>query len=343
MGEKQQQAVAKFRYLERRAMDLWDRLARFEEEKGSEFALWIPESGDRGVWEWTGGDLGLPEDMCLELGEIMAGLRSCLDVALYEVSEEARTLGHVKRNQISFPCLRRSEDWTDGTLSWLADEKRECVLRAQRFSGPNRRDIDCAVIGALAAQDKHRGLLELTMGGGSKGFVGAVSRAWARELGLGRQGPDGYFNMGTTYGTPTKILGRDNVVVEGPLGGLALIGTIPWVSIGYASNLEMDHEEDKQRLGRVSVFDSMDQALSEVAEILSSLGGAEVPLSVGGAVRRSDPTAEMPATLAAEATSIYGHVPRVASDRPGWWIHLREVREDLHRRSAHRGSRRTGR
>ena len=324
-------------------MDLRDRLARFEEEKGSEFALWIPESGDRGVWEWTGGDLGVPEDMCLGLGEIMAGLRSCLDVALYEVSEEARTLGHVKPNQIKFPCLRRSEEWTVGTLSWLGDGKRECVLAAQRFSGSHRRDIDCAVIGALAAQDKHRGLLELTMGSESSGFIGAVSPAWARELGLGRQGPDGYFNLATTHGTPTKILGRDNVVVEGPLGGLALSGTIPGVSIRYASNLEMDHEEDKQRLGRVSVFDSMDQALSEVAEILGSLGGGEVPQVVRGGVRRSDLTAEMSATLAAEAASIYGGVPRVASERPGWRIHLREVRERLHHPSARRGSRRTGR
>ena len=286
MGKRRQQAVTKFRYVEMRALDLLDRLARFEEEKGSEFALCISECGKRGVWEWTGGDVGLPDEHCLELGETMAGLRSCLDLALYEVSEKERILGRVRRRQISFPCLRAPEDWTDRTLSWLDDEKWERVRAVQRFSDGQNRDIDCVVIGALAALDKHRSLLELAMVGSSRGVFGAVDHAWVRDLGLGRRSPDGYYEVGTTHGTPANIPGRENVVLDGPLGGLALMGAIPSVSIRYASDLEMDHEEDEQRLGRVTVFESIGQALSEVAEILEALGGWNVGSSVPDVDRR---------------------------------------------------------
>ena len=62
MSEQLQQAVTKFRYLDNRTLELQSRLARFEIEKGSEFALCILKSGDRGVWEWTGGNLGVPEE-----------------------------------------------------------------------------------------------------------------------------------------------------------------------------------------------------------------------------------------------------------------------------------------
>lgn len=329
MSERRQQAVAKFRYLERRALQLQDRLARLETEKGSEFALCIQDSGDRGVWEWTGGTLGVPEDHCLELGEIIAGLRSCLDMCLYEASEEARTLGRVRPSQVGFPCLRRSEDWTDRTLSWLDAEKRERVLAVQRFSDRDHRDVDCVVIGALAAQDKHRSLLELKIAGASRGVVGAVDPAWARDLGLGRRGPDGFYEVSTVHGTPTKMLGRDNVVVEGPLGGLALTGAIPSVRIRYAGDLEMDHEENKQRLGRVTVVESIDQALSEVGETLEALCGGDVRSSGHGVEHRSDLGPEALTAMGAEVAAIYGGVPRRASERPGWRIHLREVREAL--------------
>ena len=329
MSERQQNAVRKFRYLEERAMKLQSRLLRFEIDKGSEFALCIQKSGDRGIWVWPGGNLSLPEDQCLELGEIMVGLRSCLDVALYEISEDARALGRVRRNQINFPCLRRSQDWTDRTLSWLDADKRERVLAVQRFSDRTNRDVDHVVIGALAAHDKHRSLLELKMVRVSKGFVDAVDPDWARNLGLGRRGSNSFYEGCKIHGMPLKIQGFDNVVIEGPLGGLAHMGAIPWVSIGYAGDLEMDYEEDKRRLGRVTVLESMDQSLSEVAEILEALGGCDVRSSVRGVERRSDFSAEGLTAVAAEVASIYGSVPSQVSERPGWRIHLRDVRETV--------------
>ena len=153
-----QQAVAKFRRLEKRATELCEELTGFEEEKGREFALSIGESGNRGVWEWTGGDRSLPDDVCLKLGELMVGLRACLDIAVYEMSEHAIACGRVSRNQVSFPCVRESVQWTDRTVHWLDEETRQLVRTVQRFTD-RQRHVDCAVIGALAAQDKHRGLL----------------------------------------------------------------------------------------------------------------------------------------------------------------------------------------
>ena len=156
-------------------------------------------------------------------------------------------------------------------------------------------------------------------------MVGAIGSAWARELGLGQRGPDGYFEGGTTHGTPVRMYGRSNVVIEGPLGGLALTGTVPSASIRYASNLFMDHEDDKKRLSSVSVFESIEQALSEVAEILEMLGGSNVRASIPDFELQSDSRMGMLTGSAEEVTSIYGRVPPVASERPGWRIHLREV------------------
>lgn len=326
MGRKLHQAVAKFRRLEKRATELCDELSRFEEEKGREFALSIGESGNLGVWEWTGGDRGLPDDMCLELGELMVGLRACLDVALYEISEQAIACGRVRPNHISFPCLRESTQWNDRTLGWLDEEKRKLVRTVQRFSD-RQCDVDCAVIGALAAHDKHRGLLELKIVGGSRGVVGAIGYVWANELGLGQPGPDGYSYAGKIHGTPVEAHGRDNVVIEGPLGGLALMGTMPSVSTRYASTLVMDHEADKERLSHIPVSESIEQAVGEVAEILEVLGGGALGVSVRDA-RRSYAHAVTMTALAAEAASVYGRVPRDASARPGWRMHLREMRGD---------------
>ena len=325
MTSKPQQAVVKFRHLEKRALDLCDCYLNFEKEKRREFALCILDSGNQAVWEWTGGDRELPDDICLRLGELMVGLRACLDVALYEISENERALGHVKPNQITFPCFRRSEQWNDHTLRWLGEEKRQRVLNAQRFADRQKRDVDCVIIGVIASHDKHRGLLELTMGYGSRGVYGAIDSAWASELGLGRRGSDGYFEAFTTHGTPVIMYGRRNVVIEGPLGGLALSGTVPSTAIRYASNLFMDNEDDKERLSRVSVFDSIEQALSEVAEILEIFGGGDERASLPYFELQSDTRIEMLTAMAEEAASIYGRVPQEASERPGWRVHLREV------------------
>ena len=315
----------KFRRLEKRALELCECCSRFEKEKGQEFALSILDSENRAVWEWTGGDRELPYDICLELGELMVGLRACLDIALYEISETERVSGNVKPNQITFPCLRESEHWNERTLRWLGKEKRQRVLNAQRFADRQKRDFDCVIIGVIASQDKHRGLLELSMGYGSRGVYGAIDTAWASELGLGRAGSDGFFKAAKIHSTPTRIHGQNNVVIEGPLGGLALSGTVPTASVRYASNLLLDNKEDKERLSRVSVFDSIEQALDEVAEILEILGGNNVRASLPKFDLQSDFRMERLTTLAEEVASIYRRVPQVASERPGWRVHLREI------------------
>ena len=87
----------------------------------------------------------------------------------------------------------------------------------------------------------------------------------------------------------------------------------------------MDHEDDEKRLSRVSVFESIEQALSEVAEILEMLGGSNVRASTPDFQLQSDSRMGMLTALAKEVATIYGRVPKVASERPGWRIHLREI------------------
>ena len=320
------QAVAKFRRLEKRATELCDELIRFEEVKGREFALSIGESGKLGVWEWTGGDRSIPDDICLEVGEVMVGLRACLDIAVYEMSEPAIACGRVRRNQVSFPCVRESLQWTDRTVDWLDEEMREKIRKVQRFAG-RQRDVDCAVIGALAAQDKHRGFLELVIVGGSRGAVGAIDYDRASELGLGQSRSDEYVDLGKIHGTPVVVHGRENVVIEGPLGGLALMGAVPLVSARYASNLDMDYEVDRERLNHVSVTESIEQAICEVGEILEVLGSGDLVVSFRDG-KQSCSHMVLMEDLVAEAASIYGRVPRAATARSGWRMHLRELRGD---------------
>ena len=123
--------------------------------------------------------------------------------------------------------------------------------------------------------------------GGSRGAVGAIDYVRASELGLGERRSNGYGELAKIHGTPVAAHGRDNVVIEGPLGGLALMGAVPLVSARYASSLDMDYEADRERLQRVAVTESIEQALGEVAEILETFGSGELGDSRGESQPRS--------------------------------------------------------
>ena len=321
------EAVAKFNRLEQRGQALCKWFDKFIEDNGQEFVLKILPSGDYGTWEWTGGNVDIPVEKILELGELMAGLRSCLDLELYQMSREEVERRLVKRRQISFPCLRHADSWHENTVPWLTGIKRQRIRQAQRFGERRKRNIDCVVLSTLASYDKHRALIQAEIGGASYGQIGGedgISKAWATELGLGSE-ESGWYSVGTVHGGARGKMGKGNVVVEGPLGGMALMGTIPTVQIRFSGDLELDDEDDRKRLARASVPGAIKQVTWEVRDILEimSVGTTKMADSEVSEFHIEHFQGRM--ELATRAAQIYRHIPQSRDARVGWSMHLKQL------------------
>ena len=296
--------------------------------QSKEFMLEILPPGDYGVWRWTGDEIAIPAEKSWELGEFMIGLRSCLDNAVYEMSRQAVIEGLVKRSSIQFPILRRSESWKTSTVSWLNETDRQRVRQAQRFGERRSYDIDIVIVNALANCDKHRSLVRVAVGSASCGQIGGkngISFSRAKDLGLGPLDPQGWYTASTIRGFDAGKTENGKFVTGGPLGGLAITGTIPTIELHVANDLELDDEDDKKRLARVSVVEAIKQAMYEVRDILGILvdGANQVTDREVTDAKINDHTTMI--ASAVEALQIYQNVPLEKSLRPGWSMHLRQL------------------
>ena len=170
---------------------LCDWFAQFLNSGRKDFLLEIVPPGDIEVWRWTGEDIEIPAEKSWELGELMIGLPSCLDIAVYQMSSEAVRKEQVRRSRVHFPILRSSNSWTKATASWLSESNRQRVRQAQRFGNRRRYDVDVVLINALKNCDKHRSIVRTTVSSASCGHIGGkngISFARAKDLGLGPAG-----------------------------------------------------------------------------------------------------------------------------------------------------------
>ena len=99
------EAIEKFKWAERKGQSLCAWFTEFLNSKREDFKLEILPPGDIGVWKWTGEDIAIPIEKSLELGEFMASLRSCLDIAIYEMSKEAIKEGNCEALRGQIPHL----------------------------------------------------------------------------------------------------------------------------------------------------------------------------------------------------------------------------------------------
>ena len=321
-------ATEKCKWIERKGQSLCAWFTQFRNSQNREFVLEILPPGDYGVWRWTGDEVAIPAEKSWELGEFMIGLRSCLDNAVYEMSRHAVTSGLVKRSSIQFPILHRSESWKTSTVSWLDETDRQRVRQAQRFGEKRKYDIDIGIINALANCDKHRSLVRVSMGSASCGQIGgknSISFSRAKDLGLGPQSPQGWYTASTVRGFNPGTTEKDKFVTGGPLGGLAMTGTIPRIELRFANDLDLDDENAKKRLAQVSIEQVIKQAMYEVKDILEILvGGAKqaTEQEVTDAIV-NDHTAMIESAV--EALQVYQNIPLDKNLRPGWSMHLRQL------------------
>ena len=290
--------------------------------------LEILPTGDYGIWRWTGSKISVPAEKSWELGEFMIGLRSCLDNAVYEMSQQAVIEGRVKRSNIQFPVLRRSESWKSSTVSWLSETDRQRVRQAQRFGERRSYDVDIVVVNALANCDKHRSLVRVVLGSASCGLIGGknrVSLSRAKDLGLGPPDPQGWYTASNLQGFDAGRTENSKIAAGGPLGGLAVTGTIPTIELHVASDLELEDDGDKKRLARVSVVEAIKQAMCEVSDILGILldGVNQVTDQEIIDPKINDHAAIM--ASAVDALQIYHNIPLDKSLRSGWSMRLGQL------------------
>ena len=321
-------AAKKFEWIERKGNSLCDWFAQFLNSARTNFLLEIVPPGDIGVWRWTGKDIEIPAEKRWELGELMIGLRSCLDIAVYQMSSEAVRKEQVKRSRVHFPILRSSSSWTKAAVSWLSESNRQRVKQAQRFGNRRNYDIDVVLINALANCDKHRSMVRTVVSSTSCGQIGGkngISFARAKDLGLGPVDSQGWYTASSTQSINTGKSKKGQFVMSGPLGGLALTGTMPTMELRISTGLELDDEDDKKRLAQVSVVEAITQAMNEVRDILAILGEGSVQVThqkESNAIYNehkniSDSTVEM--------LQIYQKIPVQRELRPGWSMHLKQL------------------
>ena len=321
-------ATEKFEWIEAKGKSLCDWFTQFLYSGRKDFLLEIAPPGDIGVWRWTGEDIKIPAEKSWELGEFMTGLRSCLDIAVYQVSTEAVRKGLVRRSGVRFPILRSSNSWTKATASWLSESNRQRVRQAQRFGKRRSYDVDIVLINALANCDKHRSIVRIAVSSASCGQIGgknSISFARAKDLGLGPVDSQGWYTGSTTQGFRTGKSKKGQFVTGGPLGGLALTGTIPTMELRIANDLELDDEDDKKRLARVSVVEAITQAMDEVREILAILGEGTVQVTRKNVSDTKYSEHKDMLGSAAEMLQIYQNIPIQRELRLGWSMHLKQL------------------
>lgn len=321
-------ATEKFEWIEHKGKSLCDWFTQFLNSGRKDFLLEIVPPGNIGVWRWTGKDIEIPAEKNWELGELMIGLRSCLDIAVYQMSSEAVRTGQIKRSRVHFPILRDSSSWTKTTASWLSESDRQRVKQAQRFGNRRSYDIDTVLINALANCDKHRSIVRTAVSTGSCGQIGGkngISFARAKDLGLGSADSQGWYTASTTQGISTHKSKKGQFVASGPLGGLALTGTIPTIELRIATDLGLDDEDDQKRLARVPVVEAIIQAMNEVRDILAILDQGSVQIA-----HQKEPNAiynehKNKLESAVEMLQIYQKIPIKRKLRPGWSMHLKQL------------------
>ncbi|MDE2814869.1 MAG: hypothetical protein OXM01_17720 [Gemmatimonadota bacterium] len=321
-------AKEKLEWIEQKGRSLCTWLTQFQHSKSKDFLLEVLPPGDIGVWRWVGGDIEIPTAKSWELGEFMIGLRSCLDIAVFQMSQEAIEKGLVKRSAVHFPILRNGSAWKQSTVSWLNESSRQRVRQAQRFGERRSYDVDIVLINALANCDKHRSLVSVAVSSAACGQIGgknSISFSRAADLGLGPVDSQGWYTASTSQGSSKGETESDRFVTRGPLGGLAITGTIPTMQFHINVDLELDDEDDKKRLARVSVVEAIKQATYEVRDIIGILeDGTRKVTDEKIAIEKTNDYREMMAS-ATEALQIYQNIPLERNLRSGWSMHLKKV------------------
>ena len=234
----------------------------------------------------------------------------------------------VRRSRVSFPILRSSNSWTKATVPWLRESNRQRVRQAQRFGERRSYDVDIVLINALANCDKHRSIVRVAVSSASCGQIGGkngISFARAEDLGLGPLDSQGWYLASTIQGFSAGATENGKFVTRGPLGGLAITGTIPTMQLHIATDLEWDDEDDKKRLARVSVVGAIKQAMYEVRDILGILADGTEQVTDKEISHASINDHKNMIALAAEVLQIYRNIPLEKNLRPGWSMHLKQL------------------
>ena len=321
-------AIAKFVQLQERGQELKAWFTNFLEHKNRGFSLRVLPSGDFGVWEWAGQNMEMPSDKALDLGAFFVGLRSCLDIALYRVSQEAIAEGRTRPKNIRFPVLQHEEKWRPSTVSWLSKEDRQKVLRAQYFGDRRNYSINVWLVNEFAICDKHYSLLQLEMGTTGWGQMGSkhgIPFSWAMDLGLGEPDSEGWYPISKVHGLSSNRLEDGEVVIEGALGGLAVSGTLPMLDLRFADGLVLNAECSEKPLSMMSIVEAIDQATWEIRDILSILTGAITMVSDEEINATNMVNHEQRLDWAQRAIQIYLHIPKDKSVRPNWLMRLDEL------------------
>ena len=321
-------AMEKFTWIERKGQSLCAWFTQFVNCKSRDFILEILSPGDYGVWKWAGDDFKIPPEKSWELGEFMIGLRSCLDVAVYEMSRKAVSKGLIKPSRVNFPILRSGRFWTDSTVSWLTESDRQRVKQAQRFAERRSYDVDVVLINALANCDKHRSLVRVAVSSAACGQIGGdnrISFAQAKDLGLGSPDPQGWYTASTAQGSSAGTTKNSKFVTGGPLGGLAITGTIPTIHLHVADDLELDDEDDMKRLAQMPVVEAIKQATYEIRDILSILADGTERVTDQEITDGKNRYYSTMMAAASEALQIYQSIPLDKDLRPGWSMHLKQL------------------
>ena len=321
-------ATEKYQWIEHKGQSLCAWFTQFQKSKSRNFLLEIAPPGDIGVWRWTGEDIEIPAEKSWEFGEFMIGLRSCLDIAVYQMSQDAIRKRTVKRSRVNFPILRSINDWKSGTVFWLNESNRQRVRQAQRFGERRRYDIDIVLINELANCDKHRSLVRVGVSSATCGQIGGkngISFARAKGLGLGPVDSQGWYSASTVHGFRPSATENGKVVTRGPLGGLAITGTIPTMQLQIASDPDLDDEDDKRRLARVSVMEAIKQAMYEVRDILGILEDRTEKVTDEEITNGKINDHINLLASAADALQIYQNIPLEKNLRPCWSMHLEQL------------------
>ena len=322
------QAIAKFEQLQESGRELMAWFISFLERKNHEFSLRVLPSGDFGVWEWTGQTIDIPSHKAVELGAFFVGLRSCLDIALYRRSQQAIAEGRTRRKNIRFPILQHAEKWRSGTVSWLGEEDRQKVLRAQHFGDRRRYSTSVWLVNELAICDKHHSILQLelgTSGWGQMGSQDGISASWAKDLGLGEPDSEGWWPTFKIHGLSSNQIKERGVVIEGPLGGLASAGTLPMLELRFADDLGINENCSQKPLSTLSIVEAINQATWEIRDILAILTGAIAMVADEEIEAVNMENHKQRLDWAKRAIQIYRHIPKDKSVRPNWLMRLDEL------------------
>ena len=308
-------------HIEKRVSKLGERIEQFITEQEMEFALKIENDGITARWVYKGHNKNIHDDLSFEVGDIINGLRCSLDSMVWYLSKDAIKRGEVKKREIMFPIYPDEKEWKSNAIKWLNEDIRQKIKSRQRTKSAEREKpgVDLVVINQLNNYHKHRVLITCTKRSAVGGYISLESMQLGHELGL-RVGPDGSCTGGTIYGVEKIETG--SIFAEGPIGELAIMGTVPSVLVGFDNDIDLDDEESKKAMAGRDVIEVLREAITNVKDTISVVMGEELKNEASDDEYQYDQLVKRQKRMQRIA-KIYKEVPNEQTDRRGWCKHLK--------------------